>query len=264
MTAPRVTRTPWLREGDLLTSPALRARGLVAGFTTRASGSMGGSGTAPASAARDRDALAGRLGFDAVVRVRQVHGDRVLRADAPFAEKWPEADAMWTDRPGVLLGVVAADCVPVLVSDGAGRIGAAHAGWEGTTREVARRLVAAMRDAGADPRQMVAALGPSIGPCCYAVGAERVATIRERLGPAADAALVARDGGTAFDLWTANAGQLAREGVGQVEISGTCTRCGGEDLWSRRAGDIGLLGIAVIGAYAGGKRPAIPAAGPRR
>jgi YfiH family protein len=211
---------------------------------------MGGSATDPATASRDRAALAAGLGFDAVVRVRQVHGDRVLRADAPFAEKWPEADAMWTDRPGVLLGVVAADCVPVLVADDEGRIGAAHAGWEGTTREVARRLVDALRTAGADPRRLVASLGPSIGPCCYAVGPERVAAIRDRLGPGADRALVAHDGGTAFDLWTANADQLERDGVAAIEVSGTCTRCGGEDLWSRRAGDIGLLGIAVIGRRA--------------
>jgi YfiH family protein len=250
MSVAAVTRTPWSREGEMLVSPIMRGRGLVAGFTTRASGSMGGSGTAPDAAARDRDALAARLGFDAVVRVRQVHGDRVLRADGPFAEKWPEADALWTDRPGVLLGVVAADCVPVLVADDAGRIGAAHAGWEGTTREVAPRLVAALRDAGADPARLVASLGPSIGPCCYAVGPERVATIRERLGPDADRAIVAHPGGMAFDLWTANADQLARSGVGAIEVSGTCTRCGGEDLWSRRGGDIGLLGIAVIGRRA--------------
>ena len=247
MKAAAVTRATWQREGDLLVSPALRARGLVAGFTTRAAGSMGGSGTALDAAARDRAALAARLGFPGVVRVRQVHGDRVLRADGPFDEKWPEGDAMWTDRAGVLLGVVAGDCVPVLVADDAGRIGAAHAGWEGTTREVARRLIAALREDGADPARMTASLGPSIGPCCYVVGPERVATIRERLGPAADHALVAHERGTAFDLWTANADQLAREGVARVEVAGTCTRCGGAALWPRRAGAVGLLGLAFIG-----------------
>jgi len=250
MTSPVLTRAPWRREGDVLVSPALSGRGVVAAFTRRPSGSMGGSATDPATAARDRNAVARRLGFETVVRVRQVHGDRVLRADGPFPEKWPEADALWTDRAGVLLGVVAADCVPVLVADDEGHIGAAHAGWEGTTKEVARRLVAALVAAGADPRRMAASLGPSIGPCCYAVGPDRVTAIRERLGTAAERALVAHEQGTAFDLWTANADQLESEGVGRVEVSGTCTRCGGEDLWSRRGGDIGLLGIAVIGRRA--------------
>jgi hypothetical protein len=250
MTSPAVTRSPWRREGDLLVSPALTGHGVVAAFTRRPSGSMGGSATDLAAAARDRAEVARRLGFDAIVRVRQVHGDRVLRADGPFVERWPEADALWTDRAGVLLGVVAADCVPVLVADDEGRIGAAHAGWEGTTKEVARRLVAALVADGAKPSRMAASLGPSIGPGCYAVGPERVAAIRERLGGAAEPALVAHAGGTAFDLWTANADQLASEGVGRVEVSGTCTRCGGEDLWSRRGGDIGLLGMAVIGRRA--------------
>jgi hypothetical protein len=250
MSVGTVTRAAWLREGELLVSPALRSRGVVGGFTTRPLGSMGGAGTAPEAATRDRNAVAAHLGFDAVVRVRQVHGDTVLRADAPFSERWPAADALWTDRAGVLLGVVAADCVPVLVADDQGRIGAAHAGWQGTTREVARRLVDALREDGADPARIVAALGPSIGPCCYEIGPERAATIRERLGPAAECALVTEDGRTSFDLWTANTEQLERADVGAIEVSGTCTKCGGEDLWSRRGGDIGLLGLAFIGRRA--------------
>jgi hypothetical protein len=256
-----VTRAAWQRERDLLVSPLLRSRALVAGFTTRPAGSMGGSGTPLDEAARDRAALAERLGFPAVVRVRQVHGDKVVYA--PFVRpgpasaapaeplsKAPEADAMWTDRAGVLLGVVAADCVPVLVADDAGRVGAAHAGWEGTTRQVAHRLIDALRAAGADPARVVASLGPSIGPCCYAVGPDRAAVIRSRLGSDAGRTLVARDGETAFDLWTANALQLEAAGIPTIEISGTCTRCGGEDLWSRRAGDVGLLGLAFIGRRA--------------
>lgn len=228
-------------------SPALGALGVVAGSTTRGLGSMGGSATPPDEAQRHRDHLAARLGFGAAVRVKQVHGDTVLRADGPFAPPWPEADALWTDRPGVLLGVVAADCVPVLIADGGGRVGAAHAGWEGTSRRIARRLVEAMERGGAAARTMTATLGPSIGPCCYAVGTERAGTIRERLGDEAERALVRRDGETVFDLWNANADQLRAAGVGTIETSGTCTRCGGEEVFSRRGGDIGLLGLAFIG-----------------
>jgi YfiH family protein len=211
---------------------------------------MGGAATPPEAAERARAAVAARLGFSGVVRVKQVHGDRVLRADAPFPSPWPEADAIWTDLPGVLLGVVAADCVPILVADPRGPIGAAHAGWEGTTRRIGQRLVDAMRDAGADPAGMTSTLGPSIGPCCYSVGSERVALMRERLGADADRAIVQRDGETAFDLWTANAEQLRDSGVGAIEVAGTCTRCGDEEVFSRRGGDIGLLGLAFIGRHA--------------
>ena len=243
-----VTRAPWTPEGDVLWSPLLRGRDVVAGFTARPLGSMGGSGTPADAAAAARAALASRLGFDTVVRVKQVHGDVVLRADRAFSSPWPEADALWTDRARVLLGVVAGDCVPVLVADDAGRIGAAHAGWEGTTREVARRLVAALVANGAEPSRIAASLGPSIGPCCYEVGPERVAIVRERLGERAR--FERRDGSAYLDLWTTNTDQLARDGVGAIEVSGTCTRCGGADLWSRRGGDIGLLGLAFIGRRA--------------
>jgi polyphenol oxidase len=242
-----VAAARWPRQGHLLVSPALTRAGVVAGMSTRALGSMGGAATAAEDAERARGALAGRLGFDAVVRVKQVHGDRVLRAHGPFDAPWPEADGIWTDRPGVLLGVVAADCVPVLVADGAGRIGAAHAGWEGTSRRIAQRLVEQLAAAGADPRRVTAALGPSIGPCCYTVGSERVALVRERLGRDADVAVVEKDGRSVLDLWAANAAQLRASGVTSLEVAGACTQCGGEDVFSRRGGDIGLLGLAFIG-----------------
>ncbi len=248
-------RSQWQRHGHLLVSPALSAMGVVAGSTLRGFGSMGGSATPHDEADRARARLAARLGFASVVRVRQVHGDTVVRADAPFPSPWPAADAMWTDRPGVLLGVVAADCVPILVADGAGRIGAAHAGWQGTSRRIAQRLVEAMREGGADPSAMVAAVGPSIGPCCYTVGSERAATIRERLGPEADRVLIRRDGEVVFDLWTANAEQLREAGVATIEVAGTCTKCGHEEVFSHRGGDVGRLGLAFIGRATGGLRP---------
>jgi YfiH family protein len=244
-----VAKAEWPEQGGILTSPSLTARGVVAGFTTRRLGSMGGRATPPDEAGVHRKALATRLGFDDVVRVRQVHGDSVVRAEGPFGT-WPEADAMWTDRAGVLLGVVAADCVPILIADDAGRIGAAHAGWEGTTRQVARRLVQALRDDGADPSRMVAALGPSIGPCCYTIPEERASLIRER-GGSGTAAVIERDASFVFDLWQANAFQLETEGVGSIEIAGVCTKCGGRDLWSYRGraeGETGTgLGLGFIG-----------------
>jgi YfiH family protein len=239
-------------------SPALSRLGVIAGATTRGLGSMGGAATPAEAAERARASLAARLGFGGVVRVKQVHGDGVVRADAPFPSPWPEADAVWTDRPGVLLGVVAADCVPILIAHPRGWVGAAHAGWEGTTRRIAQRLVEAMRDAGADPAAMTATLGPSIGPCCYTVGSERARIVRERLGGEADRALVEKDGESVFDLWAANAEQLRASGVGVIEVAGTCTKCGEQEVFSRRGGDVGRLGLAFIGAYEGGRPPSDP------
>lgn len=230
----QASATAWPLQDGVHRSPALTALGLVAGFTTRAEGSLAGSVFPQAEQDAARERLARRLGFREVVRVRQVHGDRVVRAphgDTP----WPEADALWTDRPGVLLGIAAADCVPVLVAGPDGPIGAAHAGWEGTTRRVTQALVRELVRAGADVSALVAAIGPSIGPCCYTVDEARAGVIRERLGPAAADALRAGDGRITFDLWAANATQLADAGVRTVELAGICTRCGGADLWSYRS-----------------------------
>lgn len=257
MAALQTVATAWPLVDGLYRSPALEALGLVAAFTPAALGSMGGSVFPQEEQAASRDAVARRLGFPAVVRVKQVHGERVVRADGPFASPWPEADGLWTDRPGVLLGVSAADCAPVLIADGEGRIGAAHAGWEGTSLRVAQALVRQLVAAGARPARLVAAIGPAIGPCCYTIGEERAALIRERLGegpwlhggsPGGEAPADA--GAWSFDVPGANAEQLAAAGVGTVELSGRCTRCGGDDLWSYRSrGERGPqgTGAALIG-----------------
>ena len=102
---------------------------------------------------------------------------------------------MWTDTPGVLIGIAAADCVPVLVVDPDGPIGAAHAGWQGTSLRIASGLVEALVAAGAKRERLVASIGPSIGPCCYAIDAERADLIQERIG--ADS-LVRADGRIVF------------------------------------------------------------------
>lgn len=246
----RTAATAWPLADGLYRSPALAALGLVAAFTSASLGSMGGSAFPREQQAANRDVVAGRLGFPAVVRVRQVHGARTLRADAPFPEPWPEADAVWTDRAGVLLGVAAADCVPLLIADADGRLGAAHAGWAGTTLGVARALVRELVAGGAEPARLIAAIGPAIGPCCYTIGEERAAVIRDRLGPAAAEALRFGPDGVVFDVPGANAAQLREAGVGTIERSGICTRCGGEDLWSYRSrGERGRQGsgLAVIG-----------------
>ncbi len=241
----------------MLWSPLLGSLGLVAGFTTRAQGSMAGSRHPLEEQARNRAALARTLGFDGVSRVKQVHGKDVVRIDAP-AEHWPTADAMWSDRRGILLGVAAADCVPVLVADPEGPIGAAHAGWQGTTLRVAEALVEAMVAGGAVRERLVASLGPAIGPCCYVIDMERATLINERIG---ETSLRKIDDRIVMDLWAANTAQLRSVGVTRIEMSGVCTLSGGADLWSYRGRDPdGTYGtqLGFIGRPGGGSAPADP------
>jgi YfiH family protein len=160
------------------------------------------------------------------VRVRQVHGPRVIVADAlaPGLHSEAEGDALVVRR-GTVVAVSTADCVPILLVDPARHWAAAvHAGWKGTVaRVVVAALDAARRD-GIDPSGLYAALGPSIGPCCYEVG-DDVARVFLREGLP-----VERDRGDAksfIDLrrcnerWLTSAG-LLRE---RIRMCGPCTRC---------------------------------------
>lgn len=107
----------------------------------------------------------------ALVTARQVHSPDVVTVTAAISEDArPPADALVTDRPGLLLGVLTADCVPVLLADvQAGVVGAAHAGWKGALAGVTDRTVAAMAALGAQPSRIVAAIGPCIGRASYEV-----------------------------------------------------------------------------------------------
>ena len=238
----------WILRDGILHSPALGALGLVAGFTTRTLGSMAGGVFPLAEQDRNRIALAERLGFERVVRLKQVHGDTVVHAD-DVGTPWLEADAMWTATPGLLLGVAAADCVPILIADPEGPIGAAHAGWQGTSKRIAVRLVETLVRNGADVTRLVAAIGPSIGPCCYVIDESRAATIRERLGAdSGDVLFAGPDGRPVFDLWSANAQQLEQAGVPTIERCDVCTQSGSADIWSHR-GEAGRngTGLGIIG-----------------
>lgn len=229
----KVWRGTWLERDGMLWSPLLGSLGLVAGFTTRAQGSLAGSRHPLEEQARNRAALARTLGFSGVARVKQVHENDVVRVDAAV-EPWPTADALWTDRAGVLLGVAAADCVPVLVADPEGPIGAAHAGWQGTTLRVAESLVEALVAGGAVRARLVASLGPAIGPCCYVIDMERATLVNDRIGESCMRKVNDR---IVMDLWAANTAQLRSVGVVRIEMSAVCTLSGGANLWSYRGRD---------------------------
>jgi hypothetical protein len=187
-----------------------------------------------------RAALRG-LGVDGTLATpRQVHGTYVVEARA---DERPEADALVASRGGILVGVVTADCVPVLLVDRARRIAAAvHAGWRGMAAGV---LEAAAGAVGG--RAIEAAIGPAIGGCCYEVG------------PEVRAAFVARSGETALPAWhpgprrehvdlrTAARLLLAAAGVDETCVLGPCTACGGAHHSFRRDGSRAGRQLSFVG-----------------
>ena len=167
-------------------------------------------------------------------------------------ESWPKADILVTDGPTVALAVQAADCVPVLMADRrSGAVAAVHAGWRGTAAGAAPAAVAALaREFGTRPGDLVAAQGPSIGPCCYVVGDELVEAFRASgFGREVDR-WFARDetGALRLDLWAANRDQLAACGVPAAAIhgSGLCTANHPEWFASYRRDGPGTGRIAAV------------------
>jgi YfiH family protein len=180
----------------------------------------------------------------------QVHGHHIVpAAAADRGSLVAKADGIVTDVPNLPVTQRYADCTPVLVYDWRRHaVGMAHAGWRGTVAGVSSALVAAMiRAYGSRAADLVAVVGPAIGPCCFEVGPEVVAAVRQAF-PEAEHLMVSQPAaannghggaGTArphLDLWEANRWQLARAGVGQIEVSGICTRCQCDVYFSHRGG----------------------------
>lgn len=203
-----------------------------------------------------------------VVTIRQVHSAlvRTIREeDGVFEGKLQttdgkavlEADGAVTDLPGVMLGVLTADCVPVLIADVNKRaVAAIHAGWRGTVARIVEQGIAAtMREEyGSRPEDLVAAVGPSIGACCYAVGDEVRSEFGARFGYADALFRSMGDGQIHLDLWEANRRQLLDAGVSgkRITVMGECTACtvanGGRKYFSHR-NEHGFTGrmMSVIG-----------------
>lgn len=219
-------------------------------------------GDAAGRVADNRQRFCRVLGIDPdqVVAASQVHGNRVARIDArPAASDVPpDADGLVTNQPGIFLRLLYADCVPLLVADRRGRAaGVGHAGWRGTQAGVGMELVRALETAyGLAPAELRAVVGPSIGPCCYAVGPEVVAAFRERWADA-DTYVRATDGGGVVDLWEANRRQLLACGLRDEDIlvAAACTRCQVDEFFSHRGqnGRAGRFG-AVAGLRPAGDR----------
>ncbi len=168
---------------------------------------------------------------------RQVHGKdvAVIEPDAMPGPSRPECDALATASQGQTLLLRFADCTPILLADPARRVVAgAHAGWRGTALRTAAAAVQAMVEAfGTNPRDVLAGIGPAIGPCCYEVGEEVAEAFGDRPW-----ALVRQNGARPrLDLWEANRRALVEAGVpeDQVEVASICTRCHADRFFSHRA-----------------------------
>lgn len=192
-----------------------------------------------------------RIKPERVVTGRQMHSCRIVRVHREDAGRIiGPADALITTEQGLVLLQRYADCVPVLLA-GPGVIGIAHAGWRGTVAHIAAKTALAMAEAaGCRPEEIVAGIGPSIGPCCFEVGEEVISAVGRAF--ARGEHLISRqgDGGKAYvDLWEANAHQLRQVGVRHIEIAQVCTRCH-KDLYFSHRGDGGRTGrfAALIAA----------------
>jgi YfiH family protein len=219
------------------------------GFFTRAGGVSAGrfaslncslSGRDDADAVREnRRRAADALGTapGALVGLTQVHGIAVATVESPWPlDARPEADAMVTDRPGLLLGIVTGDCAPVLFADAeAGVIGAAHAGWRGAVAGVIEATLDAMEALGARRARIAAAIGPCIGQPSYEVGPDlRDAVLARDPGDARFFAGGARPDRWMFDLPGYCAARLAAAGVARAAWIGRDTLAEEADFFSHR------------------------------
>lgn len=157
----------------------------------------------------------------ALVRAKQVHSPTALTVTGPWPGEMPEADALVTAAPGILVAVVTADCAPVLLADAAaGVVAAAHAGWRGAVDGVIANTVAAMTALGAAPERIVAAIGPTIAAASYEVDA----AMRDRFPAGAHRFFAAgKPGHWQFDLPGFVAARLRAAGVGTIADLGEDT-----------------------------------------
>lgn len=193
------------------------------------------------------------LGCDpnSIFDVWQVHSADSVCAEKPrkFDEPHQKADIILTDNPEVTLFMRFADCVPILVHDTVrGVVGVAHAGWMGTVRDVAGAAIKKMREQyGSKPEDVIACIGPSIGPDHYEVGEDVTAQVKQTFGSDSDLVLRRQNSSIHFDLWRANQYLLKRAGVNRIELAAICTACHTDDWFSHRAekGRTGRFGALI-------------------
>lgn len=260
------------REGGLSFYDVLlfkRAGGVVAAFSTRRGGRSRGVyatlnlgltvGDDRAAVLTNRELFCSALGLDwrRLVTCAQVHGTAVAvvgaadrgRGAADPAGAVPGTDGLATNTPGVPLVTFYGDCVPLFLYDPVNRaIALAHAGWRGTLGRIGAVAVAVLRERfGSAPANILAAIGPAIGPCCYTVGDEVAVRFRREF----PGGLVRRgtDGTWRLDLGMVNRQVLHEAGIppGNLAAANLCTACNPADFFSHRAsgGNTGRM-VAIM------------------
>jgi hypothetical protein len=217
-----------------------------------------------------------------LVALRQIHSNLVIPASAADAgrEEPKRADGLMTDEPGLLIGIQTADCIPILVADRKRHaVAAFHAGWRGTVKRIVESGIGRMRlEFGSRPEDLTAAIGPGIGPCCYAVGEEMLSEFESQFAYARELFhevydsdpirtrypmlfLTQRAPGHSdigpslhLDLVEANRRQLLAAGLKPraIHLVGGCTSCRPEMFFSHRASE-GRTGrmMSVVGIRPG-------------
>jgi YfiH family protein len=223
-------------------------KGIRHGFFTRQGGvSQGlyeslnvgpGSNDDPAAVTENRRRAAEALGAgpESLLTCYQIHSVMVRVAETPWGEKRPEGDAVVARTPGLICGVLTADCAPVLMADpGAGVVAAVHAGWKGALDGVVASAVAAMEAEGARPGHIVAAVGPCIAQASYEVGPEFLQRFAAH-DPGSELFFkpAPEPGKQLFDLPRFVLWRLEQAGVGEAEWLG-CDTCAEEaEFFSNR------------------------------
>lgn len=240
-----------------ITSPAItRHRSVTHAFLTR----IGGVSTGPFASlnfkehdgdsgdAEENRARMGRLlrvDVERLFTVRQVHGDRVVVVESGSEDssllhdgERPEGDAILTNKKGLAIGVLTADCVPIILVDPVQEVvGIVHAGWRGTVAGICGKAVTKMGDHfGSHAEDISAAIGPAIGPCCYEVGEEVAVHFRTGLFQEKEVVVQINDGRLQLDLQKANQLLLLESGVEDcnISISPFCTSCSSDLFFSYR------------------------------
>ena len=173
-----------------------------------------------------------------VVTAHQIHGSHVAVARKEDAGRLlPNTDSIVTDVPGLVLMLRFADCVPVLLYDLIHQaIGLVHAGWRGIAQGIILQTLLRMSEVyNTRAEDIIAGIGPSIGPCCYEVGPEVVTQVGNTCGGSDGLFHKLSNGSLHLDLWESSRCQLMKEGVRRIEIAALCTSCNVDEFYSHRA-----------------------------
>jgi polyphenol oxidase len=190
--------------------------------------------------------------IESLYDVFQVHSADVVFAGGPrsISEPHIKADAIITNNPNVTLLMRFADCVPILLYDPVHHaVGLVHAGWLGTVRFVVEKAIRQMTACfGSQPEDILAGIGPSIGPDHYEVGSDVVEQVESSFEDYSEKLLLRFNHRIHFDLWEANRRVLELSGVKMIETARICTACHRDDWYSHRAekGKTGRFGAVIF------------------